>query len=426
MTNDDLLIQGYLDGRLSAVELTRLNGRLREDAELREELRLVAIHAVAFGNMARSAPGVRSAAPAAAVTPRRRNLMPWLALAASLVVLAASLSLFLNSRPTPVLTLLESSGTVTWSNGVAILPGEPLPAGTLETVGEASTALFRFADGTLITLQGGSELSFSEQGQKNLALSRGTLSAEVRPQPAGRPMLIRTPSAVAEVIGTAFDLTTRAEDTLLKVNEGLVKLKRLADGSQIEVPANRSAVASLDTARVLDASSTPEPLTQWSFDFTTTVPPRDWRGIARDGSMQASPYVAKRLPDGRIITHHGISIRTAMLRQPQRLLVTDTSMIRIQLRQKEPGSLQFMLLTHRRDGGFGGNFECKVSAAELRPDADGWCQILLPIHRFERLDPQGRSSPSSAAGKLLTAWIVSSFLEDRDLEIRHVELIEKS
>jgi ferric-dicitrate binding protein FerR (iron transport regulator) len=423
MTNDDLLIQGYLDGRLSAVELTRLNGRLREDAELREELRLVAMHAVAFGDMARSAPGVRSAAPA--VTPRRRNLMPWLALAASLVVLAASLSLFLNSRPSPVLTLLESSGTVTWSNGEPIPPGEPLPAGTLETVGEASTALFRFADGTRITLQGGSELSFSEQGQKNLALSRGTLSAEVRPQPAGRPLLIRTPSAVAEVIGTAFDLTTRAEDTLLKVNEGLVKLKRLADGSQIEVPANRSAVASLDTARALDASSTPEPLTRWSFDFTTTTPPRDWPGIARDGSMHASPYVAKKLPDGRIITHHGISIRTAMLPQPQRLLATETSVIRIQLRQKQPGSLQFMLLTHRRDGGFGGNFECKISAAELRPGTDGWCQILLPIHRFERLDPQGRRRPSSAAGKLLTTWIVSSFLENRGLEIRQVELTEK-
>ncbi len=178
-------------------------------------------------------------------------------------MLAASAWLFFASKPDAVLTLVESTGTVAWSDGTLIASGERLPAGTLETVGEASSALLRFDDGSLITLHGDAELSFASEHQKVLSLTRGTLSAEVRPQPAGQPMLIRTPSAVAEVVGTAFDLSTRSEDTLLKVNKGLVKLKRLADGSEIDVPAHRSAVASLDTGAALDAASTPEPLTAW-------------------------------------------------------------------------------------------------------------------------------------------------------------------
>lgn len=418
---DDLLTQRYLDGTLSDDELATFQQRLREDAELREHLRAIAEQAVAFGDLARS----QTIAPAA--PPIRSGRTSWLTLAASLAVLAASAVLFLSNRQPAVLTLVENTGTVTWSDGSPIAPLDRLPAGTIATVGETSSAQFRFGDGTLITLHGETELTFSEDGRKILALSRGTLSAEVKPQPAGRPMLVRTPSAEAEVVGTAFDLTARPEDTVLKVNEGLVKLKRLADGSEINVPANRSAVASLDAGSALDAASTPEPLTNWSFDFTTTTPPRDWRGFAKDGAMHASPYVAKKQDDGRVTTHYGVSVRTALLEEPLRLLATGSSVIRYRVRQEEPGSLQFMLLTHRTGGGFGGNFECKIGADELQPDAEGWCEIAIPIARFEPIDSRAqlRQRHPTAAGNVITSAIVSSYLEDRKLTVTRFELIEK-
>jgi len=416
--NDDLLTQRYLDGTISADELAALQQRLREDAALRGELRDIAEQAVAFGDLARSGRVVETVAPAKDVR------VSWFALAASVTALAASAWLFLAGRPGTVLTLVDSTGTVTWSDGSPLLPNKGLPAGSITTVGETSTAQFRFNDGTLITLHGETELTFSEEDQKMLALSRGSLSAEVKPQPAGRPMLVRTPSAVAEVVGTAFDLTARPEDTVLKVNEGLVKLKRLADGREVDVSANRSAVASLDAGTTLDAASTPEPLTDWSFDFTTTIPPRDWRGVSRDGVMHASPYVAKKQDDGSVITHYGVSIRTALLEDPLRLLATESSVIRYRLRQEETGSLQFMLLTNRTEGGFGGNFECKIGAEELRPDADGWCEIAVPVSRFEPIDarPHLRKRYPSAAGNLITSAIVSSFREDRKLEVVRFEL----
>jgi len=428
--NDDFLIQRYLDGSLSRDELEAFQQRLREDAALREHLRDIAEQVVAFGDLARRetdtpvCPPNRPDKRAELARQAKPIWLTHLALAASIAVLAASAWLFFASKPDAVLTLVESTGTVAWSDGIAIETGETLPAGTLETVGEASSALLRFDDGSLITLHGDAELSFASEHQKVLSLTRGTLSAEVRPQPEGRPMLIRTPSAVAEVVGTAFDLSTRSEDTLLKVNEGLVKLKRLADGSEIDVPANRSAVASLDTGAALDAASTPEPLTAWRFDFTTSTPPRDWRGISKGGAMHASPYVAKKMPDGRIVTHHGISIRTAMLEQPLRLLATEHSVIKYRLRQDQPGALQLMLLTGRKEGGFGGNFECKISAEELRPSADGWCEIAIPITRYEPVDPrpQSRKRHLTVEGNIITSAIISTFRADRHLEVSHFEL----
>lgn len=423
--NDELLLQRYLDDKLAREERVLLNQRLRDDPALRDHLREIARQAVAFGDMARLR---REPAPASASAgqsrPTPRFTFAWLSLAASVGLLAASGWFFQPPAPASVLTLVESSGTVAWTHGGPVQPGMALAPGTLETVGDASSATLRFHDGSTITLNGEAELSFSEERQKVLSLARGTLSAVVKPQPAGRPLLIRTPSAVAEVVGTAFDLSARSEDTLLKVNEGLVKLKRLADGSQIDVPAHRSAVASLDTTALLNTASTPEPLTDWSFDFSTTAPPRDWRGYARDGVMIASSYVAKKLPDGGIVTHHGVSVRTAMLEQPLRLIATESSVIRYRLRVETPASLLLMLLTNETGGGFGGNFECKVGPEELRPDADGWCEITLPISRYRALDPRPhmRKRHTTAAGNIITSAIVSTYGRDRKLAVARFEL----
>ncbi len=420
--NDDLLLQRYLDRKLSGAELTAFQQRLVNDEKLREDLRIISEQAIMFGDLARLETQVASIPPQ-----RREKRIPvaMLALAASIVVLAVSAWLFLSGRPETILTLIESSGTVVWSDGSVAQTGKNLPAGTLKTLGEASTAQVRFRDGTLVTLHGETELTFSEESQKILMLSKGTLSAKVKPQPVNHPMVVRTPSAVVEVVGTAFDMTTRDEDTLLKVSEGLVRLKRLADGSEVEVAANHSAVASLQTAGQLAVNDTPEPLTAWSFDFTKTMPPREWRGQADDGVMNASPYIAKKHADGTVTTHYGVSIRTAMLAQPQRLLATEGSFIRFRLRQEQPGGLQVMLLTNRPEGGFSGNFECHIQAGELVPNGDGWCDLMIPLSRFSPVNGNLRAGKTNRvpAGNILTSIILSSFREDRGLTITRFELV---
>ncbi len=420
--NDDLLIQRYLDGKLTQDELARLQHRLRDDAALREHLRDIAEQAVAFGDLARCE--TDTPVGSSKTKPDKSVWFTTLALAASIAVLATSAWLFLSGRSSTVLTLVESTGSVAWSHGAAIQPGEKLAAGTLETVGETSSAILRFDDGSLITLQGDAELSFANEKQKVLTLARGTLSAEVQPQPAGRPMLIHTPSAVAEVVGTAFDLSARVEDTLLNVNSGLVKLKRLADGREIAVAANRSAVASSEPDSELSAASTPEPLTHWIFDFTQQAPPRNWRGFAKEGRMNALPFIAKKLPDGSVITHHGISIRTAMLEKPAKLLATEQSVIRYRLRQSASRPLTVLLMTHTVSGDYGGNFEAEIATSELHPDADGWCDVRIPLIRFKAIDPREyiRDRHPSPAGNILTGILIHTGRTENKLAISQFSL----
>jgi ferric-dicitrate binding protein FerR (iron transport regulator) len=425
--NDDILIQRDLDRTLDADEMAAFNQRLRDDADLREHLREIAEQAVAMGDFARSEADV----PARQQPPESARIS-WLALAASIVVLAASAWLWVGRRDAAVLTVVDSSGSVTWSHGgeirEGVANGEMLAAGTIETVGETATALLRFADGTLISLTGESDLSFSEDGQKQLVLRKGSLSAQVKPQPKGRPMLVRTPTAEATVLGTTFVLSTRPDDTLLKVDEGTVKLTRLADGSAVDVPAKSSAVASLDSALKLNSANTPAPLTAWSFDFTDTVPPRDWRGIWHDtpegGRMVASPYVAARKSTGHSITHFGISVRTAMLTPPLTLIATDRTVVRYRLRQDRSAPLQVMLLTSKTKGGYGGNFECRVPAERLQPDAQGWCELAIPVAEFLPADSRKyiREKYPSPVGNVLTSVLISSFQTDTRLTVAHFAL----
>ncbi len=430
--NDDVLIQRLLDGTLTPPEHAAVNQRLRDDADLRQHLRDIAEQAVAMGDMARQRETDTPVCSPPTPTRFRADRSVRLTLAASIAVLATSAWLWVGSRDAPVLTLVDSSGTVVWNHGgemrVNVSDGEKLAAGTLETLGETASAQLQFADGTLISLTGESELSFSEEDQKLLVLRKGSLSAQVKPQPREHPMIVRTPSAEAEIIGTTFNLSARPDDTLLKVDEGLVRLKRLADGTSIDVPAQSSAVASLNSSLKLDPAVTPEPLTRWGFEFNTTVPPQIWRGIWHDtpegGHMVASPYVAQKTKEGAVVTHFGVSIRTGYLNPPLALSVTEQSVIRYRLKQNEPAPLQLMLITNKPTGSFGGNFECKIGRAELRPDADGWCELEIPISRFQLIHhrPHVRPRHPTPVGNIVASFLLSSFKLDTGLAVAHFEL----
>ena len=109
--NDDLLIQRYLDGKLSHAELAALHQRLREDAALREHLRTISEQAVAFGDMVRREADTLVCAP---IKTPDKSVWSTLALAACAALLATSAWFFLHSTPSPVVTLIEQQGSVAW------------------------------------------------------------------------------------------------------------------------------------------------------------------------------------------------------------------------------------------------------------------------------------------------------------------------
>ncbi len=114
---------------------------------------------------------------------------------------------------------------------------------------EASySATVKFADGTTLHLEPGTEISLvavdsKQSGGKQLKLLTGSLSAEVANQPPGLPLLIQTPHALVTVVGTEFDLSVATNQTALEVTRGLVKMTGAGETNPVSVAAGEFAVA---------------------------------------------------------------------------------------------------------------------------------------------------------------------------------------
>lgn len=140
--------------------------------------------------------------------------------------------------------------------------------------------------------------------------------------------------------------------------------------------------------------------------------------------MTAMPYIAKKHADGSVTSHYGISIRTAMLEQPVRLIATDRSIIRYRLRQEHVAALSLMLITHRLDGSFGGNFEAPLSPDDLQSDAAGWCDVSIPLSRFHPIDRRKhiRERHPTPVGNMLTSVLLHTGQTDAKLAVSHFTL----
>lgn len=120
--------------------------------------------------------------------------------------------------------------------GQGILPGRGI-----ETSPGDGLAVVMFPDGTRLEAGPDTLLREIAGDPKRVVLDRGTLSAKVVRQPAGRPLVVDTPHAEARVLGTALRLSVDAAGTRLDVSEGKVRLTRKADGKFLEVPAGYCA-----------------------------------------------------------------------------------------------------------------------------------------------------------------------------------------
>jgi len=119
----------------------------------------------------------------------------------------------------------------------------PLVAGVKVETGAGEAAL-KLVDGTKIDLAAETRVDKITNGEgKRIALDQGILTADVKKQPAGQPLVIVTPHAEARVLGTRFTLTVKGDATRLDVQEGRVRLTRLSDKSYVDVGAGSYSIA---------------------------------------------------------------------------------------------------------------------------------------------------------------------------------------
>lgn len=432
------LLNGLVDETLTETEQRRLAAILVADETARQRYRhAMELHAALQWDYATAAvPASQVGEAAAPLMPSSQSgswiarLSAWqrvllgaaLLVAGGVVLIPGWVDIRDAGGSRSIVEVVAIGGSASWSGGGAprarLQARERLPEGLVSLEGDSAFMGLRFLDGTSLTLVGESLLEFGERGQKTLFLRRGSLSIDARPQPEGKPMLIRTPSADVEVVGTVLAVSADDKVTQLGVESGSVRMRRLVDGKVVDVPKNQIAIASLDAALPLAASSpaaTPASF-EHAFDVPTSLKwegtwlPAEAGGVAR---LRAVPRIAGRWPDATPIIHHGVSLRA-----PEAGFVAfgAESTVTIRCRMSRRETLRVMLNMRRPEGTFAGNFEAKVplDPADDAAGEDGWRTVSIPAAAFLPIvDGHPRFTPGMAVSLLL----IETFTSEAALEV---------
>lgn len=282
MNDFQMILERYLAGQLGETEFSALEERLLNDAESRMQLLILAAMEAELPHALKDAAMEHNGAvpqPATkktlriqktprmlrtpVATPMRRNASQhntqkhptgWLAIAASLAVVAGALaySSWRNQAPDVIATILDAGpGVLVAAPGQPPVPamvGMPIHPGDRLTTPADRAATLQYVvndrrEDTKVRLHAGTDARFwQEHGAKRAHLEQGGMACEVARQADGRSMIITTPHAKLEVLGTRFNLTA-AEETSLTVDKGSVSLLELASDREIIVFAGSRAVA---------------------------------------------------------------------------------------------------------------------------------------------------------------------------------------
>jgi len=419
----DALLAGLVDETITPAELDELERRLDGDPEAqRRYLHYLDLHAELL-----------EANPVRLGPPTRHGRVAWMtsvmAVAIPVAVIATLLlGAFLFSNrgavgtpaSAPLVEVVDVDGPVRWldsggERGEPIRAGLELPAGTLELISADSWVVFSFPDGTSGSMAGHSVVTISlADGQKTLRLQRGNLSVDAAKQPAGRPLRVITPSAEAEVLGTQFNVSADDYATRIVVNEGRVRVTRLADGEVEEVARDEVLVAALEQGSTFEAVPRREMVETWK-----AVLPRDVRqGRSEPGGVRAMPHLwrGEEGQNEKAILLYTVVLDPSPKRQaPFRL--SANSRLTVQGRLAKTERLHLGFATHVPKGGFAGKYSLPKGHA-VEPDASGHFAIELALDDFR---PKTAKFPASPADFDVAYLWIQTFEVDAGLVVEQVE-----
>jgi hypothetical protein len=306
-----LLVQSHLEGSISGPERAQLEELLREDARLRAAFRDQLQESIRCACWFRPAEGEETARRVEALIQgsraskalrlseqvhgrigHRRNLrwVAW-AMAAAAVLVVGWMGFGAVAPRTEAVLDGATAGVRVVRDGVEVAAGSLLLGD--DVIGDrGDRATIRYADGTTAALDGPCRLRIGDgSAGKRLTVAEGTIDAEVAHQPAGRPFVVETNTARAEVIGTRFRLATDGRTTLLEVSSGTVRFARTADHATVDVTGGSYAVS--DPPGSFAANPLPLPIdaSAWDarFDFEDGArAPRIHTGIIARGPLRPS------------------------------------------------------------------------------------------------------------------------------------------
>lgn len=451
------LIERHLRGELNDAEMERLAERLDSESAARKELVDQVLWDTRFAETLNDDRGVltdaESLMAARATTgdeqPSKIASLRLLLAAAAIVIIALSAGLYFQRASSerriaemteviehpvvepPIARIIGQSGSLIWTGDRGrivreVEVGTELAGGTIEGVAPDSWFELQFNDGSTVMISGNAMLTFADLGQKELRLKEGSFSASVVPQPEGKPMLIHTRSALLKVLGTKFDVEAGLTSTVLNVSEGNVRVKRLSDGSEVDVPAKHRVTAEAD--RELTPIRVPDSVYRWKSrldqrpgNYGKWLPATEQRIAAQ----KAIPLVPSEAPDVTLYLL-GICIGRS---DSSPVVVQPNSRFVVRGRLTTPAPVHFGIRVSHPNGDFAGKYrgdlDSKQPVSEL--DGDGRFEVVYRLEDFT-LDPCVRDKkdelPAVPDGLILDAvWAFTNTGGPSGLEVTEVELV---
>ncbi|MHC4176481.1 MAG: ankyrin repeat domain-containing protein [Planctomycetota bacterium] len=329
-------------------------------------------------------------------------------------------------RPDPQLqiaTITKMNGALQWTgDGGRVVrdlqSGSSLRGGTLESLSADSWAVLTFRDGSTVTVSGQSMLTISEDQRKEMHLREGSVSASVARQPHGQPMLIHTPTARLEVLGTQLNVDAQRTSTTLRVNEGRVRVTRLADGSVAEVTADHQVVVSASRLADFKVRRRPDSVRSWQSSLPSGAIYGEWipEGGETNGNLRTAPILLNFQKEP--ITLHLAALSVS--RGPAAAVVlTSGGIFRIRGQIETSGNIYFGLTTKHVKGGFAGKYVA-ARQFDLPQKTDQRLEIELHLEEFTPQEEEFADSPIGL--ELVDLWCFT-YNVDAGLSIASVELL---
>ena len=304
--------------------------------------------------------------------------------------------------------------------------GTELAGGTIEGMAPDSWFELQFNDGSTVMISGTSMLTFADLGQKELRLREGTFSANVVPQPTGKPMLIHTPSTLLKVLGTQFDVEASMGCTVLNVTEVKVRMRQLTDGREVDVPAKHRVIA--EGGGELTLQSVSESVNHWNSQLHLRPGSYGkWLPATREraAAQKAIPLVP---PDNPSATLYLLGIPGPRSDGPP-VIVRSESRFVVRGRLDRPARVYFGIAVSDAGGEFAGKFRGDLGGQQpiSVPDEDGQFEVVYRVRDFT-IDPCVRDRKEELAFRpddlvLGGVWAFTHSGGPSGLEVTEVELI---